>query len=209
MGKIEISEYPIVTVILRGYSYEQNRAVVSQLVGTKFNAVEIAMNTPGAPEIISRLVDEFGDDLLIGAGTVISEKRAHEAAEAGARFVLSPICFTPQIFEICRANEMFCVPAACTPTEVWNMLEMGADIVKVYPASTLGPSYFQAIQAPLNPLPLMAVGGVNPGNFQSFFDGGATYVGIGNGIFAPEDIHACNIEGIRASLESFEQKVRW
>ena len=142
MGKIEISEYPIVTVILRGYSYEQNRAVVSQLVGTKFNAVEIAMNTPGAPEIISRLVDEFGDDLLIGAGTVISEKRAHEAAEAGARFVLSPICFTPQIFEICRANEMFCVPAACTPTEVWNMLEMGADIVKVYPASTLGPSYF-------------------------------------------------------------------
>ena len=177
MGKIEISEYPIVTVILRGYSYEQNRAVVSQLVGTKFNAVEIAMNTPGAPEIISRLVDEFGDDLLIGAGTVISEKRAHEAAEAGARFVLSPICFTPQIFEICRANEMFCVPAACTPTEVWNMLEMGADIVK--------------------------------GNFQSFFDGGATYVGIGNGIFAPEDIHACNIEGIRASVESFEQKVRW
>lgn len=209
MKKINLAEYPKVTVILRGYSYKQVRCVVSQLVGTRFGAVEVAMNTPGAAETIARIADEFGDKLLVGAGTVISEERAREAVQAGARFALSPICFTEEIFSICKEADMLCVPAACSPTEVWQMFEMGADIVKVFPAKILTPAYFSVIQAPLDKMPLMAVGGVNPSNCQEFLDGGASYAGIGSGIFDPADIIACDEAAIRASIESFEQKVRW
>lgn len=209
MEKIDASTYPKVTVILRGYTYEQIRCVVSQLVGTRLTAVETAMNTPGAADIIARIADEFGDELLIGAGTVISEEKARQAVQAGARFALSPICFTPQIFDICKEAGVACIPAACSPTEVWNMFQMGADIVKIYPASILGPEYFTAIQAPLNPMPLMAVGGVDADNCQVFLDAGARYVGIGSGIFRPEDILSENSEALKASIDRFEKKVRW
>lgn len=209
MGKIDVSTYPKVTVILRGYTYEQIRCVVRQLVGTRLSAVETAMNTPGAADIIARIADEFGDELLIGAGTVISEEKARQAVRAGARFALSPICFTSQIFDICKEAGVACIPAACSPTEVWQMFQMGADIVKIYPASILGPEYFTAIQAPLNPMPLMAVGGVDADNCQTFLDAGATYVGIGSGIFRPEDILSENGAALKASIEQFEKKVRW
>lgn len=204
-----LTKFPKVTVILRGYNYEQIRCVVRSMVGTKLGAIEVAMNTPGAAQIIEKVVKEFGDDILVGAGTVISATRANAAVEAGARFALSPICFTEEIFRICKANGLLTVPSAFSPSEVWNMLEMGADIVKIFPAGTLGPKYVKDIQAPLNPMPIMVVGGVNGDNCQEFFDEGASYAGIGSGIFKPEDIVSMNDEGLRQSIADFETKVRW
>lgn len=203
------SNYPKVTVILRGYTYEQVRTVVKTMVGTKLGAVEVAMNTPGAPEIIKRVADEFGSDVLVGAGTVISVERAHQAVGAGAKFALSPICFTQQIFDICHENGLLTVPAALSPSEVWSMFEMGADIVKIFPACTLGPKYLKDIQAPLDPMPLMVVGGVNADNCQEYLDNGATYAGIGSGIFEKQDILDQNEDALRRSIEVFEKKVRW
>jgi len=178
------------------------------MVGTKLGAVEIAMNTPGAAQTIEKVAKEFGNDVLVGAGTVISAARANAAAEAGARFALSPICFTEEIFKICKANGLLTVPSAFSPTEVWQMAEMGADIIKIFPAGTLGPKYIKDIQAPLNAMPIMVVGGVNADNCQEFFDYGATYAGIGSGIFDPEDIKSMNEEGLKASIANFESKVQ-
>ena len=124
-----LTKFPKVTVILRGYNYEQVRCVVRSMVGTKLGAIEVAMNTPGAAQIIEKVVNEFGDEVLVGAGTVISATRANAAVEAGARFALSPICFTEEIFSICKANGLLTVPSAFSPSEVWSMFEMGADIV--------------------------------------------------------------------------------
>ncbi len=202
-------QFPKVTVILRGYNYDQVRTVVSCLVGSKLAAVEVAMNTPGAADIIRSISQEFGDELLVGAGTVISAERAHAAVGAGAAFALSPICFTQEIFDICKAASMITVPAAYSPSEVWQMIQMGADIVKLFPAARLGARYCADIQAPLGSLPLMVVGGVNADNCQEYFDAGATYAGIGSGIFHHEDIVAMDEEAIRASIKHFEQKVRW
>lgn len=204
-----IINFPKVTVILRGYNYDQVRCVVKNMVGTKLRAVEVAMNTPNAAETIKKVNDEFGYEVLVGAGTVISPERANAAVAAGARFALSPICFTEEIFKICKANGLLAVPSAFSPTEVWQMAEMGADIVKIFPAGALGPKYIKDIQAPLNPMPLMVVGGVNADNCQEYFDNGADYAGIGSGIFKPEDIESMNEAGLKASIENFEAKVKF
>ena len=209
MIDLSLTKFPKVTVILRGYNYEQVRCVVKSMVGTKLGAVEVAMNTPGAAQTIEKVANEFGDDVLVGAGTVISTARAYAAVEAGARFALSPICFTEEIFSICKANGLLTVPSAFSPSEVWNMFEMGADIVKVFPAGTLGPKYIKDIQAPLNPMSIMVVGGVNGDNCQEFFDEGASYAGIGSGIFDPKHIIEMDEGALKADIEAFEQKVRW
>ena len=203
------ADFPKVTVILRGYTYEQCRCVVSKLVGTKLGAVEVAMNTPGAAETIARLADEFGGDVRVGAGTVVSAERARAAADAGASFMLSPVCFTQEIFDIAREAGAVTVPAAFSPTEITKMFAMGADIVKVFPAARLGAKYLSDIQAPLDWMPLMVVGGVNGSNVQEYFDAGASYAGIGSGIFRKEDILAMNADALERQVREFEQKVRW
>ena len=167
------------------------------------------MNTEGAPETISRLVSEFGDEVKIGAGTVTTTDRAKAAAEAGAAFMLSPVCFTSEIFSVAKDAGAVCVPAAFSPTEVFTMFEQGADIVKIFPAARLGARYLSDIQAPLNWMPLMVVGGVNGGNVQDFFDAGASYAGIGSGIFEKRDILEMNAGKLAEQVAAFEGKVRW
>lgn len=203
------SDFPKVTVILRGYTYEQCCCVVRQLVGTKLSAVEVAMNTSGAADIIARLVEEFGEEVRIGAGTVTTPERARAAAKAGSKFMLSPICFTPDIFQIARDAGAVTVPAAFSPTEIHSMFEQGADIVKVFPAARLGAKYLSDVQAPLDWMPLMVVGGVNAHNVQEFFDAGASYAGIGSGIFEKDDIRAMNSNALAAQVKAFEQNLRW
>ena len=203
------SDFPKVTVILRGYTYEQCCCVVRQLVGTKLSAVEVAMNTSGAADIIARLVEEFGEEVRIGAGTVTTPERARAAAKAGSKFMLSPICFTPEIFQIARDAGAVTFFNDSAPTEIHSMFEQGADIVKVFPAARLGAKYLSDVQAPLDWMPLMVVGGVNAHNVQEFFDAGASYAGIGSGIFEKDDIRAMNSNALAAQVKAFEQNLRW
>lgn len=200
---------PKVTVILRGYETKQVLSVVEQLVGTKVNSIEVASNSPHAMESIAAARKEFGSDVHVGAGTVKNAEIARRAIAAGAEFMLSPIMFTAEIFDLAKQNEVITVPAAFSPTEIQQMVDMGADIVKVFPAGQLGPDYIKAIQAPLGRLPLMVVGGVNVGNVQSYFDKGATYAGIGSGIFDPTDIVECDSSRLAASIKRLEESVIW
>ena len=183
--------------------------MVEQLVGTKLNAVEVAFNTPGAADIIDRLNGEFGAEVKIGAGTVTTGERAVAAVKAGAHFMLSPINFSDRIFEIAKDAGVVTVPAAFSPSEIVEMFDKGADIVKVFPAGILGPKYFSDVQAPLDYLPLMAVGGVNGGNVQEFFDAGCSYAGIGSGIFDKQDIREMNSSALAYQISEFEKRVRW
>ena len=183
---------PKVTVILRGYETKQVLSVVEQLVGTKVNSIEVASNSPHVAESIAAAKKEFGSEVHVGAGTVTTVERAKAAIAAGAEFMLSPIMFSDEIFAEAKAAGVITVPSAFSPSEIQLMMDKGADIVKVFPAGQLGPDYIKAVQAPLGKLPLMVVGGVNADNVQSYFDKGATYAGIGSGIFDPKDIQECN-----------------
>ena len=200
---------PKVTVILRGYETKQVLSVVEQLVGTKVNSIAVASNSPHVAESIAAAKKEFGADVHVGAGTVTTVERAKAAIAAGAEFMLSPIMFSDEIFAEAKAAGVITVPSAFSPSEIQLMIDKGADIVKVFPAGQLGPDYIKAVQAPLGKLPLMVVGGVNADNVQSYFDKGATYAGIGSGIFDTKDIQECNSANLAASIKNLEAKVNW
>ena len=152
---------------------------------------------------------EFGADVHVGAGTVTTVDRAKAAIAAGAEFMLSPIMFSDEIFAEAKAAGVITVPSAFSPSQTLRTIDTGADIVEVFPAGQLGPDFIKAVQAPLGKLPLMVVGGVNANNVQSYFDKGATYAGIGSGIFDPADIEECNSANLAASIKNLEDKVNW
>jgi 2-keto-3-deoxy-6-phosphogluconate aldolase len=205
---MDIKDFPKVTVIFRGYTYSQIRTVVKNLIETKLKAVEITMNTPDAINIISKISQEFGNSIQVGAGTVTTYREAEEAIKAGATFLLSPIMLKKEIIDLCKKNNIISVPGAYSPTEINKSLEDGADIVKVFPAGTLGFKFLSDIQAPLGKLPLMVVGGVNAENVLNYFKAGASFAGIASGIFDKDDILNENEENIRKSIQYFESKIQ-
>lgn len=205
---MNIKDFPKVTIILRGYNYSQARTVVKVLSESSTKkAVEITMNTDGAIETIDKLIQEFGDRVCIGAGTVTTMEQAKQAVQAGAKFVLSPIMLSKEIIDFCKKNSVITVPGVMTPTEIHKCLEYGADIIKIFPAIDCGTRFFRDVKAPLGDIPLMAVGGVTKNNSREFLDNGTDFLGIGSGIFNKEDILNKNFEGLTKSLKEFEEKI--
>ena len=205
---MNIQDFPKVTVILRGYTYPQIRTVVKNLVGSRLRAVEITMNTPGALEAIEKISQEFGDSVMVGAGTVLTFEEAQASIAAGAAFLLSPAMFDKRILDLCREKGVVSVPGAFSPTEIRQSFKDGADIVKVFPAARLGSKYLSDIAAPLGKLPLMVVGGISTANVGEFFKAGASFAGIASGIFEKEDILNQNEAGIKKSIRAMEDKLK-
>ena len=205
---MSVKDFPKVTVILRGYTYSQIRTVVKNLIGTELKAVEITMNTPGALDCIQKISEEFGDKILIGAGTVLTYEEAQQSIEAGAAFLLAPTVFSKEILDLCKEKGVVSVPGAFSPSEIYRSFEDGADIVKVFPAARLGSKYLTEIQAPVGKLPLMVVGGVNTGNLEEYFRAGASYAGIASGIFNKDDILQENEVNLKESIKAIEEKIR-
>lgn len=204
-------EFPKVTIIMRGYTYEQIKNVLQLLVDTDRTDVyglEITLNSPNVFETLEKITKEFGDKCLIGAGTVLNLADAKKSVQAGAKFILSPIKLTKEVLEYCKENKIISVPAAMTPTEVFELYSNGADIIKVFPARTVGAAFFNDIQAPLGEMKLMAVGGVSASNTNQYLTSGASYVGIGSGIFEHEDILAGNIKNMFNSIKYFEDQLQ-
>lgn len=204
---MDIRDFPKVTIILRGYNYEQTRSVVEVLSNSKIKSVEIALKNPEDKDTIGKIVEEFGDKMLIGAGTVLSKEDLLEVIEKDVKFVLSPVMLSKELLEICKKNNVISVPAAFSPSEVYESFKNGADIVKVFPASSVTPKFFNAIKAPLGELKLMAVGGVNANNAEEYLKNGADFLGIGSGVFNKEDVIQCNYENLKKSIEAFESIV--
>lgn len=200
---MKIEEFPKITVILRGYNYDQVRLITELLVKYGIKSLEITMNTENALEIIKKIKEEFGKKIFIGAGTVINMENTKEAVKAGAEFILSPIMLEKEILEYCKSKEVLTVPGAFSPTEITESLRNGANIVKIFPAERLGSKYISDITAPLGELPLMVVGGINKNNVNDYFKKGAKYAGIASGIFEKEDILNEDREKLENTLKSF------
>lgn len=202
--KVKLAEYPRLTIIMRGYSYEQAAAILEAMTGLeKEYAVEMTLNTPGALEHIKLLNERFGNRVKIGAGTVRTFDQAKAAYDAGAKFLLGPHMFSKEMIDFANEKEMVAVPAAMTPSEIDEMFKKGADIVKVFPATVVTPRFFKDVQAPLGKLPLMGVGGISEKNAKAFLDNEASYLGIGSGMFNKNDLATLNVENLRESLQTF------
>lgn len=201
---MNIQAYPGLTVILRGYSYEEAMFVISVLA--QFDgktAVEVTTNNPDYLQIIQDGNKRYGEKILVGAGTVLNEKHAAKVIEHGAKFMLGPKMFDRKIFELAKEKNVLTIPAAMTPSEIYQMFEEGADIVKVFPATAIGSSFFSQLRGPFGSLPLMAVGGVRTENAKEFILAGAKHLGVGASMFKKTDIDSLNEAGLRAAVQKF------
>ena len=160
-------------------------------------AIEITMTVPGAVDIIRELARTKAPGQLIGAGTVLDVGTAADVIGAGADFVVSPIT-DPATIETCRAEGVLVAPGAFTPTEIVAAWRAGADIVKVFPATSLGPQFLRDLRGPLPQIRLMPTGGVTIENARDFLAAGACCVGIGTALVDRRDVEA----GDWAALEA-------
>jgi 2-dehydro-3-deoxyphosphogluconate aldolase/(4S)-4-hydroxy-2-oxoglutarate aldolase len=132
-------------------------------------------------DTINNIRVRFGDKLLPGAGTVITPDLVDVAAGAGALYIISPD-MNPAVIERTRGRGLVSIPGALSPTEILSAHRAGADFVKIFPASILGPEYIKAIRAPINHVKLLAVGGINAENISVFLSAGVAGVGVGGNL---------------------------
>ena len=129
-------------------------------------------------EIIKTIKDMYGDDVYVGAGTVINVEFARAAHEAGATFIVSP-CTKADVVKFTKENGMLSIPGAFTPTEIVNAYDMGADIVKVFPVAADNVGYLKNVMSPLSHIPFIPTGGINPDTVEAFMQTGAVAVAAG------------------------------
>ncbi len=168
-----------VIAVLRGMTKESILPITRALKEGGVTAIEITMETPHALELIEMVSNECDSNLFVGAGTVLDSDTAQQAIQAGAKFIFSPTVDRETI-EMTKRHNVISVPGAMTPTEILTAYECGADAVKVFPANTVGASYFKNIAGPLPHIPLIATGGVDLTNTRTFIEAGAIAVGAGS-----------------------------
>src|SRR3982751_3540517 len=152
-----------VVAVIRASSKDQLLDIAAALLAGGVPAIEVTMSTPKAIAGIEQLADKLGDKAVIGVGTVIDPATARDAIAAGAQFVVSPV-IDPEIVATARRYGKIMIPGAFTPTEILKAWTSGADVVKVFPSTALGPGYFKDILAPLPFLKLTPTGGVDAKN---------------------------------------------
>lgn len=204
---MELKDVSTVTVILRGQPYEVVRNVCLALCKTqKIRNVEITMNTEGCIDCIRKIAKEFGDKLSVGAGTVTTLEEAKEAIEAGAQFLLAPIVLDKEIIDYAKKHKVITVSGAFSPSEIWQALKNGTDIVKIFPATNVNKSYFRDVKAPLGNFKIMAVGGVNKNNARDFLEQGAEYLGMG-GLIPRDVLDRNDLEEMIKASKLFEAEI--
>jgi 2-dehydro-3-deoxyphosphogluconate aldolase/(4S)-4-hydroxy-2-oxoglutarate aldolase len=171
-----IREIGVIPVI-RASSSEEALAVIEAIVAGGVTAIEITMTVPGAVELIAQLSSR--DELLLGAGSVLDPETAKECIDAGANFIVSPATNFDTI-QYCNETDIVVMPGALTPTEIVNAWVAGADIVKVFPADSMGGAkYIKSLKAPLPEIKLVPTGGVDQTTAADFIRAGAEAVGVG------------------------------
>jgi 2-dehydro-3-deoxyphosphogluconate aldolase/(4S)-4-hydroxy-2-oxoglutarate aldolase len=183
------------------------RAVVDALATGGVRALEVTMTVPGAVGLIRDLSAGLPADFWLGAGTVLDAVTARAVIDAGARFVVSPV-FRRELIAACHERNVLAMPAGFSPTEILEAHDAGADVVKVFPATALGPQFIKDLRGPLPHLKLMPTGGVTPENAGRWIAAGAALVGVGSAILDPAAIEAGNwaviADKARAAVESVE-----
>jgi 2-dehydro-3-deoxyphosphogluconate aldolase/(4S)-4-hydroxy-2-oxoglutarate aldolase len=184
MKKAEALDFILSTrviAVIRLADTEKLSKVVEAIKAGGIKAIEITMTTAGALESIAAMSKKKGAGVLIGAGTVLDPITAVQAIHAGADFIVSPIT-NFEMIAACRRYDTFVAPGALTPTEILAAWERGADVVKVFPATSVGPKYFKDILGPLPQVRLMPTGGVTIENAREFIRSGACCVAIGTAL---------------------------
>lgn len=178
-----------VVAVIRLKDAGKLRAAVDAMAAGGVRALEVTMTVPNAVEMIRELAPTLPDGFLLGAGTVIDAKTARAVIDAGAAFVVGPV-FRPDVIAACHERDVAAMPGCFSPTEILTAFECGADIVKVFPATALGPQFLKDVRAPLPQLKLMPTGGVTLDNAGDWIRAGAVAVGVGSALVDTKAIDA-------------------
>jgi 2-dehydro-3-deoxyphosphogluconate aldolase/(4S)-4-hydroxy-2-oxoglutarate aldolase len=174
------------------------RAVVDAIAEGGVRALEVTMTVPRAVELIRELAPALPDGFLLGAGTVTDPATARAVIDAGASFVVGPV-FRPDVIAACHERDVPVMPGCFSPTEILAAHESGADIVKVFPATMLGPQFIKDVRAPLPQVKLMPTGGVTLDNAGDWIRAGAVAVGVGSALLDAKAIESGRYDVITAN----------
>ena len=197
---------PIVGII-RNLSVEEINFVLPIYKEAGFTTVEITLNTSEALTVIQTLAKQYKGELNVGAGTVCTVNDLTDAVNAGANFIVTPI-LQVEVVKKCVSMNVPIFPGAFTPTEIYEAWALGASMVKLYPASVVGPAYVSAVLAPLNKVKIMPTGGIHLSNMLAFMKAGSAALGVGSELFDKKIIQKRDTEAMLAHFKLFAQQMQ-
>lgn len=198
-----ISERRLIAVI-RCDSPDKLSPIAHALLEGGVDIIEVTMTVPGAIEGLRRLVAEIGDRALVGAGTVLDSRSTQQAIDAGASFVVSPCCI-PEVIQATLERGVLSIPGCFSPTEVLTAVRLGALIVKLFPASVLGPQFVREMAGPFPGLKTILSGGITLENIGQFLAAGATAFGLGGRLVDKVAIRAGDFQSITRNAVAFRK----
>jgi len=194
--------------IIRASSADAVMPVAEALLQAGLPVVEITLTVPNAIDAISAVAKRFSGKLLVGAGTVTDAETARRAVDAGAEFIVTP-CLVREVIDAARRADVAVLPGALTPTEVFEAFRSGGDMVKVFPAQSVGgAAYLRALRGPFPDIPLVPTGGVTLDNVGEMFKAGAAAVGVGTELISQDALARRDYAAIGALGKQFLAAVR-
>jgi len=195
-----------IAAVVRAESADMAFKAIEAALAGGVNVIEVTFTVPRALEIIRELAGRVGDDVILGAGTVLTPDVAENAINAGAVFIVSPGTNTATI---AKAKEMGAAvfPGALTPTEVITAWQAGADMVKIFPANVMGPSYLKDLHGPLPEVPFMPTGGVSLATAREYLEAGAAALGVGGDLINKKLMAEGNYAEITERARKFREIV--
>jgi len=194
--------------VVRASSADEAIQVVEAIRAGGVSLLEITMTVPGAVQVIETLTKKFGDEAIVGAGTVLDAQTASACVSAGAKFIVSP-ALNLETIGFCREHDVPVMPGALTPTEIVTAWNAGADFVKVFPCGALGgASYIKSLKAPLPQIELVPTGGVTLATAASFIQAGAAAIGVGADLVDVNAIRAGEAHQVTAAAQAYIAAVR-
>lgn len=176
-----IKEIGIVAIIRGSFKREEIVVIGDALLAAPVLTMEVTLNTPGALDVIRELRARYGENMVVGAGTVRTVEQFDAAFEAGAQFTVAPNLDIPTVARA-QESDILHLPGVFTATEVQTAFAAGCKTVKLFPSDVVGPAYMKALSAPLNDVEFVPTGGIDLGNIRSYAAAGAVAVGLGSSL---------------------------
>lgn len=194
--------------IVRTSATDDAVRAVEAIIASGIGIVEITMTVPNALRVVEQVTKRFGDEVLVGSGTILDAENCASAIAAGTDFIVTPT-FDPHVIETAQKHNKPCLSGALTPTEVLATWRAGADLVKVFPCGPAGgPKYIKALKGPFPQIELIPTGGINLDNAAEFIRAGATAVAVGGELVDLKALRAGNLDAITATAKKFMEAVR-
>jgi len=197
-----------VVPVIRAQSADQAMKIVDAIREGGIKTIEITMTVPNAIGVMEEVARKFGKEVLLGAGTVLDGETARASILAGAEFVVGP-SLNEEVIKICKRYTKIAIPGTMTPTEVVHAWEMGADIVKIFPAGELGgPKYIKALKGPLPHILLLPTGGVDLENAGEFIKAGSCAIAVGTALVDKKAVADGKFEVLTQKARQFLEEVK-